>query len=239
MSKNSFPSAQMIVDEASKINKNNDLNKIHTLTFDLMKKHRKDYYKEKVAIFLQRIFFKSLSNATRNKIKEELLRPVSGGEIVYSNMMEEASRRISQTFQVISGNIAEICIERELQREGLKEGINYIKKKDHTDFIIFYPNKNNFSKKYRIEVKNVTLRERGTRGFAFDGDSMIGFFNDEKEFTDENIKIINSRCKKTGGYCYLPPILIEKLTFKIRDKKFKQNILFASDIVNFIKTGII
>ena len=52
--------------------------------------------------------------------------------------MEETSRRISQTFQVISGNIAELCVERELIKIGLKLGVHYVKKAERTDFIIYY-----------------------------------------------------------------------------------------------------
>ena len=106
--------------------------------------------------------------------------------------MEETSRRVSQTFQVISGNIAELCVERELIKIGLKLGIRYVKKAERTDFIIYYPKKDGFKKKHRIEVKNVKLRERGTRGLAFDGDTMIGFFNQPSEFTASNIEVIDN-----------------------------------------------
>lgn len=121
--------------------------------------------------------------------------------------MEEVSRRISQTFQVISGNIAELCVERELIKVGLKFGVHYVKKAERTDFIIYYPQKEGFKKKHRVEVKNVKLRERGTRGLAFDGDTMIGFFNQPSEFTASNIEVIDNHCRKTNGYCYVPPAL--------------------------------
>ena len=49
----------------------------------------------------------------RMKVEKELLKPIKVGDIEYSNFMEETSRRISQTFQVLSGNIAELCVERD------------------------------------------------------------------------------------------------------------------------------
>ncbi len=91
------------------------------------------------------------------KIEKELLKPIKVGDIEYSNFMEETSRRISQTFQVLSGNIAELCVERELIKVGLKLGIHYNKKAERTDFIIFNPKKDGFKKRHRIEVKNVKL----------------------------------------------------------------------------------
>jgi hypothetical protein len=97
----------------------------------------------------------------------------------------------------------------------------------------------NYSKKHRIEVKNVSLRERGTRGFKFDGDSMFGFFNDHSEFTDTNIKIIDEQCRETGGYCYVPPALLEKIRNKTSGKKFKSNEEFVSDMKRFTERGII
>jgi hypothetical protein len=45
-----------------------------------------------------------------------------------------------------------------------------------------------FKLKHRIEVKNVKIRERATRGLLFDGDSLFGFFDDESEFTESNVE---------------------------------------------------
>ncbi len=167
-----------------------------------------------------------------------MLKPLKGGDIIYSNFMEEASRRISQTFQSISGNIAELCVENELLNAGLKPKLNYERKKEHTDFIVYYPQISNYNKKHRIEVKNVSLRERGARGLKFDGDSMLGFFNDFTEFTSENINLINAHCNKKGGYCYVPPEIIKNLGSKVKRKRFKSNEIFVDDVREFISTGL-
>ena len=151
--------------------------------------------------------------------------------------MEETSRRVSQAFQSLSGNIAELCVERELNKNSLKFDVHYDKKKERTDFIIYFPEKNNFKKKHRIEVKNVKLRERGTRGLAFDGDSMIGFFNQPSEFTESNVKIIDEHCQKTGGYCYIPPETLKMM--KHLGQRFKSNTEIGKDMLKFVKNGFI
>lgn len=234
-----FPSAKEIIEEAKKKNPRADINQLHASTFQLMIKYKDIYYQEKVKDFLSRSSITHIPERIKLKIKEELLKPMMGGDINYSNFMEEASRRISQTFQVISGNLSELCIEEKLKEMGLKEKINYFKKVEHTDFVIYYPEWSNFLKKHRIEIKNVSLRERATRGLTFDGDSILGFFNDPSEFTTTNIDIIDSQCKKTGGYCYVPPVLLEQLKDKVKNKRFKSNINLFSDIEKFIKTGSI
>lgn len=68
---------------------------------------------------------------------------------------------------------------------------------------------------------------------------MVGFFNDPSEFTSENIDIIDDQCKKTNGYCYVPPALLEQIEDQVRNKRFKSNTELLSDVVKFIKTGII
>ena len=157
-----------------------------------------------VFLLLSRKELESIQKEIKEKIEKELLKPIIVEDKEYSNFMEETSRRISQTFQVISGNLAELCVERELNKIGLKTNIDYVRKKERTDFIIYYRVNGKQTKKHRIEVKNVKLRERGARGLAFDGDSMVGFFDQPSEFTESNIEIIDEHCKKTGGYCYIP-----------------------------------
>ncbi len=41
-------------------------------------------------------------------------------------------------------------------------------------------------------AKNVSLRERVARGLAFDEDSLFGFFNQASEFTESNVRVIES-----------------------------------------------
>lgn len=234
-----FPSAKEIIEEAKRKNPIAGINQLHADTFQLMMKYKNIYYRGKVKNFLSRSSIINIPEEIKLKVEEELLKPMKGGDINYSNFMEEASRRISQTFQPISGNIAELCVEEDFKKIGLEEKINYLKKAEHTDFIVYYPKYLKFLKKHRIEVKNVSLRERATRGLTFDGDSMVGFFNDSSEFTSENIDIIDNQCRKTGGYCYVPPVLLEQIENQVRNKRFKSNTELLSDVVKFIKTGII
>ena len=234
-----FPSAKEIIEEAKKRNAKADINQLHAFTFKLMMTYKDIYYRRKVGDFLLRPSIKNLPKDMKLKIGKELLKPVKGGDKQYSNFMEEASRRISQTFQPISGNIAELCVEEEFKKIGLKEKINYMKKIEHTDFVIYHPKQQNFLKKHRIEIKNVSLRERATRGLAFDGDSIVGFFNDPSEFTIENIDIINNQCIKTSGYCYIPPALLTQIKDIVKNKRFKSNTELSSDVEKFIRTGII
>src|SRR3989344_2924123 len=184
-----IPASNEIVEEAEKEDPKADINKIHSKTFELIKKYRLEYYKNKVDDLLSREDLVDIPKDMRMKIEKELLKPIQVDDIEYSNFMEETSRRISQTFQVLSCNIAELCVERELIKVGLKLGVHYNKKAERTDFIIFSPKKEGFRKRHRVEVKNVKLRERGTRGLAFDGDSMVGFFNQPSEFTASNVEI--------------------------------------------------
>ena len=234
-----FPSAKEIINEAKRKNPKADINELHAITFDLMKRYRDVYYRNKVKDFFLRSSLVKLPEEVKTKIKKELLKPIKIEGKEYSNFMEEVSRRISQVFQPISGNLAELCVEREIIDMGLELKVNYERKKEHTDLIIYYPTAAKYLKKHRIEVKNVKLRERATRGFEFDGDSMIGFFDDPSEFTDSNIMIIDKQCKKTGGYCYIPPATFKKIGEKIKNKRFKSNEKFAYDMEKFVKTGII
>lgn len=234
-----FPSAKEIIEEAKRKNPGADINKLHALTFGFIKKHRSIYYQDKIKDFLLRPSLVSLPKEIKLRIEEELLKPIRAGDKVYSNFIEETARRISQTIQTVSGNIAELCVERELINIGLKVGTNYERKKEHTDLILYYPKLPKYLKRHRVEVKNVKLRERATRGLKFDGDSMIGFFNDPSELTENNINIIDEQCKKTGGYCYIPPTALEKIKDKVENKRFKSNEEFAPDMKKFVKTGII
>jgi hypothetical protein len=84
-------------------------------------------------------------------------------------------------------------------------------------------------------MKNVSLRERATRGLAFDGDSLLGFFNQPNEFTESNVEVFENLCIKTGGYCYVPPKILEVIPYKT--KRFKPNNQFGEDMAVFAKTG--
>ncbi len=230
-----IPPSVNIVKEAEKINPQLDLNGLHSKTYDILKKYRLMYYKKRVGELLSRDGLKTLQPAIRLAIKKELLKPVSKNDIEYSNFMEEVVRRMSQTFQVLSGNIAELCVERELNKAGLQLSVHYVKRAERTDFIVYHPQKTDHKEKHRVEVKNVKLRERGMRGLAFDGDSMIGFFDAPSEFTESNVQIIDDHCKKAQGYCYVPPETLAHM--KWRGKRFKSNMEFATDMENFVLQG--
>jgi hypothetical protein len=92
-----------------------------------------------------------------------------------------------------------------------------------------------FKLKHRIEVKNVKIRERATRGLLFDGDSLFGFFNDESEFTEPTVELIDNLCAKTGGYCYMPHATLNKIPHKA--KRLRPNVAFAHDMLSFARTG--
>lgn len=234
---NPIPSSSEIVKEAEKEIKKAGINQLHAKTFELIKRYREEYYKNKVDVLLNRENLFNIPKEIKLKIEKELLKPIKVEDIEYSNFMEETSRRISQTFQVLSGNIAELCVEKELIKIGLKIGIHYLRKIERTDFILYSPEKDMSKKKHRVEVKNVKLRERGIRGLAFDGDSMIGFFNEPSEFTISNIKVIDNHCKKTNGYCYVPPQTLKVI--KHKTLRFKPNTEFAKDMKKFVETGSI
>lgn len=242
--KNKFPSAETLVKEAYKVFPKADLNSLHSSTFKVMMKYKQEYYKKKVKDFLDRTHVsRLLSPKVKASLATEMLKPlsVSNGKktTMYSNFMEEASKRISQVFQPISGNVAESCIEIKLREAGLKRDVNYKRKYDRSDFTFFHPDFKNSSGVHRAEVKNVSLRERGVRGLSFDGDSMIGFFNDAKEFTKDNIKFIDDYCRKSGGYCYVPPDILKEILSKHKAKRFKSNDEFVNDMKHFVKSGAI
>ena len=79
------------------------------------------------------------------------------------------------------------------------------------------------------------IRERATRGLLFDGDSLFGFFDDESEFTESTVELIDDLCVKTGGYCYMPPATLNKISHKA--KRLRANVVFAQDILSFVRTG--
>ncbi len=234
-----FPSAKEIIGEAISKDPRADLNSLHSLTYRLMLSYRDAYYESRVNDFLQQSSMKKLPDETKELIKKELLKPIPVEDKSYSNFMEEVSRRISQTFQPLSGNLAELCIEKTLNDLGLQNKIHYLRKVEHTDLIMCHPRCEKPLKRHRVEVKNVALRERGTRGLKFDGDSIVGFFNEPSEFTKENIGIIDQYCRETGGFCYLPPETLHTINQRTQTDRFKSNEEFAKDMKRFIETGSI
>lgn len=227
-----IPSAQSIIEEALQQNPDIEVNSLHSQTFKLMLYYRSKYYEASVDKFLSEL---DLPDKIRSQIKQKMLKPIQVADKEYSNFMEEVSRRVSQAFQPISGNIAELCAERELHRVGLVKNLNYTRKQERTDLTIYYPTVSQYKRKHRIEVKNVKLRERATRGLLFDGDSLFGFFDDESEFTKSNVEVIDDMCTETGGYCYIPPSTLDNMQY--RGIRFKPNSAFGHDMSVFARTG--
>jgi len=226
------PSAESILHEALKGNPNIDVNSLHHATFYLMIQYRSKYYERRVNEILSEL---NLPQEIHNKVKAKLLQPIIVGNKEYSNFMEEVSRRVSQAFQPISGHLAELCAQRELERAGLKRDYHFTRRKERTDFIIYYPNLLSPKTRHRVEVKNVSLRERATRGLAFDGDSLFGFFNQLSEFTESNVKVFEALCIKTNGYCYIPPDILRQIPYA--KTRFRPNTQFGTDMAAFAKTG--
>jgi hypothetical protein len=131
-----IPSARDLVGEALQRNPNLDINSLHIATYGLMMEYKTKYYESKVNAFLSRLDLADLQTDILRRLKEKTLEPVSADGVEYSNFTEEASRRVSQTFQVISGIIAELCVERELPRTGLKKDYHFTRRKERIDFII-------------------------------------------------------------------------------------------------------
>jgi len=220
------------LNEALIDNPNVDVNSLHQETFYLMIQYRSKYYERRVNEILSEL---NLPQEVHERVKRKLLEPIVVGNKEYSNFMEEVSRRVSQAFQPISGKLAELCAQRELERAGLMKDYHFTRRKERTDFIIYYPDLYSFKAKHRVEVKNVSLRERATRGLAFDGDSLFGFFNQLSEFTESNVKVLDALCAKTNGYCYIPPDMLRKIPYA--KKCFRPNTQFGSDMAAFAKTG--
>jgi hypothetical protein len=227
-----LPSAKDIFEEALRIYPSADINTLHRMTFELMIHYRSKYYEKRVDEILSDL---NLPTSVYNKVKSRLLKPIKTKGKVYSNFMEEVSRRVSQAFQPISGYLAELCAQRVLVLAGLQINYHFTRRKERTDIIVYHPNLGSAKLRHRVEVKNVSLRERAVRGLVFDGDSLFGFFNQLGEFTKSNIKVLEEQCSKTGGYCYVPPDILRQIRYPL--KRFRPNTQFGRDMAEFAKTG--
>lgn len=216
----------------SSVDNKNDILEIHEKTYEILKEEKEKYYKTELDEFLSHI---DMPQEEKIKVEDALLKKRKIDNKEYSNFMEEIAVKVRQSIQPLSGSLAELCVEFELNTEGLKLNETYDRRRQHTDFIIYYIKDK--SKIHRIEVKNVSLRERGSRGLKFDGDSLAGFFNQEKEFTDENIRIIDNNLKDTKGYCYVP---INTLNFILSkgEKRFKDINKLGKDMKYFTLNGV-
>ena len=235
-----LPSAQELLQEAIDQNPKADINTLHEKAYDILLIHKSEYYKGKVDAFLQNI---ECPPDIKSKLKKKMLEPVSINDVPYSNFMEEASRRISQSIQPTSGRVAERCAGVALEKSGLISGVHFsCGHKKRSDIFIHHPNMASNKAEHRIEVKNVKLRERVVRGLSFDGDSLIGFFNDVSEFSPTTISIIDELCIGTNGYFYVPPSILNALhkdKLLSKNTRIKSNTDFGKDMAKFCKTGSI
>jgi len=230
-----LPSSRDLIEEALQQNPDIEVNGLHSKTFELMISYRSKYYESKVDAFLSRLTLLDVPIEIKKKLKEEILKPITVGDKEYSNFMEGASRRISQTFQVISGSLAELCARRELEGVGLEKDVHFAVRRERTDITVYHPNIRSSQSRHRVEVKNVKLRERGTRGLGFDGDSLFGFFNDPNEFSRGNVEVIDKLCQNRNGYSYIPPSTLAQMRY--RGTRFRPNTQFGRDMLAFVKSG--
>lgn len=230
-----IPSSERLLEEAIHLNPSAGINQLHAETYRLMKKYREDYYSRKIDAILGNL---NIPEKILEEVRRELLKPVmvenNGNTVEYSNAMEEAARRVSQSFQSVSGNLAELCAIRELELKGLKRDVHFTRREKRSDITVYYQ-KIGSAISHRTEVKNAHLRERAVRGLAFDGDSLLGFFVDPNEFTEETVSIIDQHCFSSGGYCYVPPETLNRMRNK--GERFKSNTEFAKDMEYFSRNG--
>ena len=233
-----IPSARELFKQAIREEPEAEVNRIHERIYELMLYYKRKYYEGKVGSFLREV---EISKQVKEKLTESMLKPVIANGVEYSNFMEEAARRISQSIQPLSGKSAELCVERELLRNNLLEDMHFVSgRRQRTDFILYYPDIFLKKKEHRIEVKNVKLRERAVRGLSFDGDSLVGFFDSAGEFSPETIGIINSLCAKTRGYFYIPPSILRIIDSRgllSSGTRLRPNTQFGRDMAEFCKTG--
>jgi hypothetical protein len=230
-------SAKKAFSEALEGFPNVNMNKLHEETYKLIQGQSQQHYEKRVDDFLKQFEFPISSKVM---LKRRMLKPVTAGGVLYANFMEEASRRLSQSKQTTSGYIAEWCVHRELENRGLQKNTHFVVRKESSDIIVYYPNIVTAKSRHRIEVKNVKMRERGIRGLMYDGDSIIGFFDEEGEFGSGAASEINQYCSNQGGYAYVSPLIYN---FLKRNKqlpanpRFKLNTDIGKDMANFCKTG--
>ena len=70
-------SAIEILKDAEKVNPKFNINQLHSKTFELMKKYRTIYYKNRIDELLSSKDLEKIPNEIKLKIKEELLKPIT------------------------------------------------------------------------------------------------------------------------------------------------------------------
>lgn len=211
-----------------------DVNELHERAYELLKEIEKNKFEKMVDEYIKA--FTTDKNEAQLIKRFLLSKNLVKQRNKYSNIIDEIAVSLRQSRQPISGNIAELCAKRELLKYGLKEDFHFVRKEVRSDITLYHPNKIDGKLKHEIEVKNIKLRERATRGLLY-GDSLFGFFNDSSEFTEETIKEIEKLCKERNGFCYIPPKTMKNLSYM--STRFRENINFGIDMSQFVKYGYI
>lgn len=233
-----LPSATEINREAISGNPNCDVNTLHTLCYSVMDSHCVEYYARRVDDFISEL---GLSASIGRKVRAELLNPVTVENKIYPNLMVEISRRMSQSVQRVSGKLAESCAQRELERANLVLDMHFSRQRGPIDLLVYHPDRTNVTGEHRVEVKNMKLRERATRGLLAGGDSLFGFFDSFEEFTEEKLGDLSQICTSRGGYVYVPPPTLSHIMTQghnpLLTSILRPNTAFGSDMAAFVQTG--
>lgn len=239
-----LPKAKEILFQALKGNLNVDVNEAHELAFGVLLEHRRSYIVCRVTKFLQML---DTGANWQRKIRDTLLREHRFNETEYDNFMDSVSVPLRQSVQNTTGRISELCAERELDRSGLTPNKHYSRQArgGRIDLIVYYPDIDTAKTEHQIEIKSMTLRERAEQGLLARGGSLFAFFNDSDEFTKTKLERLSETCKKKGGHVYIPPMTLEGVRKRIKDKgwdssfshELRSNARFGSDMEQLVKTG--
>ena len=233
----SILSAELAYSEALGEIPSSDMNSLHELAYSFLQKQQRKHYKDEVDAFLNTL---KLSSRTKTMLRRKLLQPVIVTGNDYQNFMEAAVERLKQSTKSTSGRIAEWCVQRELEKKGLRENEHFTLRKDKTDIVVYHPDIKRDKNRHRIEVKNVKMRERAIRALFYSADSLVGFFDDEGEFGASRVKEINEYCRKKTGYAYVSPLIYNFLRNSKQltsNSRFKLNTEIGKDMAKFCKTG--
>jgi hypothetical protein len=233
----SILSAKQAYDQALSERPRSDMNWLHGRAYSFIKKQARKHYRHEVDAFLKTL---KVSKPVMAVLRRKLLQPVTVNGTDYSNFMEAAVERLKQSNKSTSGRIAERCVQRELEKRRLTENKHFTIRKGGTDITVYHPSMAREKNRHRIEVKNVKMRERGMRGLAYKADSLVGFFDDEREFGANRVREIDEYLRGTNGYAYVSPLVynfLRKNKQLVSNTRFKLNTEIGKDMANFCKTG--
>jgi hypothetical protein len=214
-----------------------NMNSLHERAYSFIQKQQQKYYKDEVDNFLKTL---KLSSRTKTMLRRKLLQSATVNGNDYSNFMEVTVERLKQSTKSTSGRIAEWCVQRELEKKGLRKNEHFTVRKAGVDITVYHPDIEQDKKRHRIEVKNVKMRERAVRALFYRADSLVGFFDDAGEFGPDRVKEISGYCRDHKGYAYVPPVIYKFLRDSRQltcNTRFKLNTEIGKDMANFCKTG--